>query len=33
VEPDEGVVGLGGDFITAAAKRFWDREPKVRTLA
>jgi catalase len=33
VEPDEGVVGLGADFITAAAKRFWDREPKVRTLA
>jgi catalase len=33
VEPDEGVVGLGGDFVTAAAKRFWDREPKVRTLA
>ncbi|UAL09923.1 catalase [Caulobacter segnis] len=33
VEPDEGVVGLGDDFIAAAAKRFWDREPKVRTLA
>ena len=33
VEPDEGVVGLGADFITAAAKRFWDREPKVRMLA
>ena len=33
VEPDEGVVGLGADFIAAAAKRFWDREPKVRTLA
>jgi catalase len=33
VEPDDGVVGLGDDFITAAAKRFWDREPKVRTLA
>jgi len=33
VEPDEGVVGLGDDFIQAAAKRFWDREPKVRMLA
>jgi len=33
VEPDEGVVGLGADFIAAAAQRFWDREPKVRTLA
>ncbi|CAN5302223.1 catalase [soil metagenome] len=33
VEQDEGVVGLGADFVTAAAKRFWDREPKVRTLA
>ncbi len=33
VEPDEGVVGLGADFIAAAAKRFWDREPKVRMLA
>jgi catalase len=33
VEPDEGVVGLDADFIAAAAKRFWDREPKVRTLA
>jgi catalase len=33
VEPDEGLVGLGDDFIAAAAKRFWDREPKVRMLA
>ncbi len=33
VEPDDGVVGLGADFIAAAAKRFWDREPKVRMLA
>ncbi len=32
VEPDEGVTGLG-DFIAAAGKRYWDREPKVRTLA
>jgi catalase len=33
VEPDEGVTGLDADFIAAAAKRFWDREPKVRMLA
>ena len=33
VEPDEGVVGLGSEFIAAAALRFWDREPKVRMLA
>lgn len=33
VEPDEGVTDLGGDFILAAAKRFWDRESKVRMLA
>ena len=33
VEPDEGVTGLGADFIEAAAKRFYDREPKVRMLA
>ncbi|MDB5469096.1 MAG: Catalase [Caulobacter sp.] len=33
VEPDEGVTGLGADFITAGGKRFWDREPGVRTLA
>ena len=33
VEPDEGVTDLGGDFLAAAAKRFWDREPKVRMLA
>jgi catalase len=33
VEPDDGVVGLGADFIAAAALRFWDREPKVRMLA
>ncbi|PVM83359.1 catalase, partial [Caulobacter radicis] len=33
VEPDEGVTDLGEDFIAAAAKRFWDREPKVRMLA
>lgn len=32
VEPDEGVVALGG-FVEAAKKRYWDREPNVRTLA
>jgi len=33
VEKDKGVTGLGPDFIKAAGMRFWDREPKVRTLA
>ncbi|MFC3711675.1 catalase [Sphingoaurantiacus capsulatus] len=33
VEPDDGVTGLGKDFATAAARRFYDREPGVRTLA
>jgi catalase len=33
VEPDAGVTALDGAFLTAAAKRFYDREPKVRTLA
>ena len=33
VEPDEGVVGLDGGFVKAAAKRFYAREPGVRTLA
>lgn len=33
VEPDEGVVELGEDFVAAAARRFYDREPKVRDLA
>lgn len=32
VEPDEGVVDLDG-FVEAAKKRYWDREPNVRTLA
>jgi catalase len=32
VEPDEGVVALDG-FVEAAKRRYWDREPKVRTLA
>ena len=26
VKPDEGVTGLGKDFIEAARQRFWDRE-------
>ena len=33
VEVDGGVVDLGDDFIAAAFKRYWDREPSVRTLA
>lgn len=33
VEPDAGVTALGGAFIAAAKKRFFDREPKVRMLA
>ena len=32
VEPDEGVTDLVG-FVDAAKKRYWDREPNVRTLA
>lgn len=32
VEPDAGVVALA-DIATAGAKRYWDREPGVRTLA
>ncbi|SMF61788.1 catalase [Allosphingosinicella indica] len=33
VEADEGVTDLGDDFVKAAARRFYDREPKVRMLA
>jgi catalase len=33
VEADEGVTTLDGSFVKAAARRFYDREPKVRTLA
>ncbi len=33
VEADDGVIALDGSFIAAAAKRYWDREPKLRTLA
>ena len=32
IEPDDGVTDLDG-FVAAAGKRYWDREPKVRTLA
>ncbi|MBW6524374.1 catalase [Sphingomonas sp. RHCKR47] len=32
VEPDAGVTDLA-DFVEAAKKRYWDREPSVRTLA
>ena len=32
IEPDEGVTDLAG-FVEAAKKRYWDREPNVRTLA
>jgi catalase len=33
VEPDKGITNLGKTFIAAASRRFFDREPKVRTLA
>lgn len=33
VVADDGVMELGPGFIEAAACRFYDREPKVRTLA
>jgi len=33
VVPDDGVVPLDKAFIAAAGKRYWDREPGVRTLA
>ena len=33
VEEDEGITHLGDDFIAAAHKRFYAREPKVRMLA
>jgi catalase len=33
VEPDEGVVVLGEEFIEAAKHRYFAREPNVRTLA
>ncbi|MEO5866331.1 MAG: catalase [Sphingomonas sp.] len=33
VAPDDGVTGLDANFVAAAAKRFYDREPALRTLA
>ncbi len=33
VVPDDGVTGLDGNFVKAAARRFYDRGPGVRTLA
>ena len=33
VSMDDGVKELGKDFTALAAKRYWAREPKVRTLA
>jgi catalase len=33
VEKDDGVCGLGADFLKAAKTRQWAREPKVRMLA
>ena len=33
VQPDEGVTELGSPFAAAASRRFYDREPGVRTLA
>jgi catalase len=33
VEADDGVTGVDGAFVKAAALRFYAREPKVRTLA
>lgn len=33
VVPDDGVTGLGDKFINAAKRRFYDREPTLRTLA
>ncbi len=33
IEPDDGITNLGSDFVKAAARRFYDREPKIRMLA
>jgi catalase len=33
VQPDEGVVPLDRGFTAAAAKRYWTREPSIRTLS
>jgi len=32
IEPDEGITAFGESFIAAAAKRFFDREAKVRAM-
>ena len=32
VKADEGVTGLGDEFLKAAAQRFFDREPKVHQM-
>ena len=33
IAKDDGVTGLDKAFVLAAARRFFEREPKVRTLA
>lgn len=33
IELDEGVVLIDDNFVQAAARRYWDREPKLRSLA
>ena len=33
VEADDGITGIGVDFLKAAARRFYDREPTLRMLA
>jgi catalase len=33
IEPGDGVTGIGVDFVKAAARRFYDREAKIRALA
>jgi catalase len=33
VKPDEGITGLGEDFVDAARQRFWNRKSDVRMLA
>jgi catalase len=33
VIPDEGITGLGNDFLKAAKMRHWEREAKIRLLA
>ncbi|GAA0337146.1 hypothetical protein GCM10009087_54500 [Sphingomonas oligophenolica] len=33
VVPDDGVVPLDKAFVQAAGRRYWDREPGIRTLA